>query len=175
MEDLLRCLPCLFVHDCFMRTRKYKLLFCRNAYPLASVFRNTGFEVYGITHVFPSLNQFGQHSCIPIVWLAIRVLFADSIRRVLETIVSRCHAFFLYQCSAYTLAPEVHLGVETSLDVVAPDAAQIFGDHHTDQACINVCNELLPSSAFEVAAAEAIICVVPAMGETVVCRIRSQV
>lgn len=47
------------------------------------------------------------------------------------------------------LAPEVHLGVEAGLDVVAPDAAQVFGDHHADQAGINVRNELLPSRAFE--------------------------
>ena len=33
----------------------------------------------------------------------------------------------------YTLAPEVHLGVETGLDVIAPDAAQVFCDDGSNQ------------------------------------------
>ena len=75
----------------------------------------------------------------------------------------------------HTLAPEVHLGIEAGLDVVAPDAAQVFCDDGSNQTGIYVCNELLPSRAFEVAAAETIICVVLAMDEAVVCRIRGQV
>ena len=46
---------------------------------------------------------------------------------------------------------------------------------YAHQAGINIRNELLPSRAFEVAAAEAIICVVSAVGKAVVCRIRGQV
>ena len=49
------------------------------------------------------------------------------------------------------------------LQVIAPDTAQILGNHRTDPACLNVSGQLLPCGTLKIAAAPAIIGVVDAI------------
>ena len=66
---------------------------------------------------------------------------------------------------ADALLPEIDFRVEACLHIIASYAAEVFGDDGTDFACVDVRNELFPAGALEVAATEAVVCVVTAIGE----------
>ena len=59
---------------------------------------------------------------------------------------------------------EKHLCVKAGLQIVTPRPAHILDDHMGNLACFNVCNELFPCRTFEIAAAPAVVRIVPTVG-----------
>ena len=68
---------------------------------------------------------------------------------------------------ADVLLTEIDFGVKTCLDVIATHAAEILGDDDANLARVNVHDELFPSGTVKVAAAVAVVRVVPAVGEAI--------
>ena len=63
-----------------------------------------------------------------------------------------------------TVLPEEYLRVKASLQIVTPRPAHILDDHMGNFACLNICDELLPCRALEIAAAPAVVRIVSAVG-----------
>ena len=61
--------------------------------------------------------------------------------------------------------------IEARFHIIAPHATEILGDDDANLASIDVRYELLPAGTLEVAAAEAVVCVVTAIGEAVLASI----
>ena len=60
--------------------------------------------------------------------------------------------------------PEKHLRVKAGLQIVTPRPAHILDDHMGNLARFNVCNELFPCRTLKIAAAPAVVRIVPAVG-----------
>jgi len=59
---------------------------------------------------------------------------------------------------------EEHLRVKASLQIVTPRPAHILDNDMGNFACLNICDELLPCRALEIAAAPAVVRIVSAVG-----------
>ena len=60
--------------------------------------------------------------------------------------------------------PEEYLRVKSGLQIVAPCPAHILDNHMGNLPRLNICDELLPCRALEIAAAPAVVCIVAAVG-----------
>ena len=60
--------------------------------------------------------------------------------------------------------PKEYLRIKAGLQIVTPRPAHILDDHMSYLARLNVCDELLPCRALEIAAAPAVIGIVAAVG-----------
>jgi len=68
---------------------------------------------------------------------------------------------------AYTLLPEENLGVESHLQIVAPQTAHIFDNDRADIAGLYFCHHFLKAPAFKRGAGYAVIGEVAHIGKTV--------
>ena len=60
--------------------------------------------------------------------------------------------------------PEEYLRVKAGLQIVAPRPAHIFDDHMGNLACLNIRDKLFPCRTLEIAAAPAVVRIVPTVG-----------
>ena len=60
--------------------------------------------------------------------------------------------------------PEEHLRVKAGLQVITTSPAHVLDDHMSYLARLNICDELLPCRALKVAAAPAVVGIVPTVG-----------
>ena len=65
-----------------------------------------------------------------------------------------------------TVLPEEYLRVKSGLQIVTPRPAHILDDHMGNLARLNICDELLPCRALEIAAAPTVVRIVSAVGVT---------
>ena len=72
---------------------------------------------------------------------------------------------------AHIMLAKHNLGIEASLQIVAPDSAHILGDHTADLSGLNVRNHLFPARAFKAAAGPAVIRIMDAVSEAMLCGI----
>ena len=68
----------------------------------------------------------------------------------------------------HTHPTKVHFRVKPCLNIVATDTAHVLAQHGLDNASFNVCQQLLPPRTVEVAAAVAIVSIVPTVGEAII-------
>ena len=73
------------------------------------------------------------------------------------------------------ILPEVYLRVVSCFQIVAPNAAHIFGNNSTDLACFHISYESFPSGAFKVSSTITIIRIVAAVGESMLLGIVFQI
>ena len=73
------------------------------------------------------------------------------------------------------ILPEVNFCIVSCFQIVAPNAAHIFGDDSTNLACFHISYKPFPSRPFKIPAAITIIRIVAAIGEAMLLGIILQI
>ena len=62
----------------------------------------------------------------------------------------------------------VYFSIESRFNIITTDAAHVLDQHRFDNASLDVCKQLLPTWAVEVAAAVTVVSIMAAVGEAIV-------